>query len=106
MSDTARKAVITTAQVQEALDRVNANYKTLYPEWLSYEFDKGHRGRGFAQYNPDGSIVRSFDTKEDALGYFTSYADGMDAVLVVLPKAETPESKPKTTRKPAETNAA
>lgn len=90
MSDTStRKPVITTVQVQEALDRVNANYKTLDPKFLSFEFDKGARGKGFALYTASGDVARSFDTKEDALVWANTFADGMVAVMSTLPKPKT-----------------
>lgn len=108
MSDAARKAVITTAQVQAALQAVNDNYRTIHPEWKNTEFDKGARGKGFAEYAQDGTVVRTFETKEDAYVHYSTFAEGMKAVMVYLPKPESEATadKPKTTRKPAQSNAA
>lgn len=108
-----RKAVVTTAQVQAAFaNYVAALVKIGDNGSVDNEFDKGFRGRGFAEYNIKGEVVRSFDTKEDALTFYSLTANGMWVVLDVLSK--TPEErpalkaeesapvKPATTRKTAE----
>lgn len=103
MSD--RKAVVTTVQVQDALSKVNDNYKFVLPDWKDTEFDKGARGKGFAEYDQSGSVIRSFDTKEDALKFYTQFAAGQASMMVYLPKSD--EKAPrkaaaKAAEKPAE----
>ena len=79
---TTRKAVVTTAQVQEAFaSYVLAHVRNGDDTKNSNEFDKGLRGRGFAEYTGNGLVVRTFDTKEDALTYYSLLAEGMWKVL-------------------------
>jgi hypothetical protein len=102
---TARKAVVTTAQVQEALN----NYKTVTAELgnthaQSWEFDKGARGKGFAVYS-DNDVVMPFETKEEALNHFGTYVkvarEVIDMIKVQQASAAQEESKPKTTTRKA-----
>src|SRR6478736_6586710 len=85
MSEATRKAVVTTAQVQEALN--------LYTQTLSsvsglpvegLEFDKGARGKGFAVYNSKGDVVDTFETKEDAYVKFTNWHTVASQVLSLI----------------------
>lgn len=109
MSDATRKAVVTTAQVQESLN--------LYTQTLSsvsglpvegLEFDKGARGKGFAVYNSKGDVVDSFETKEEAYVKFTNWhtvASQVTGLIAerALREAEAAKTEtPKTTRKPTE----
>ena len=114
MSEATRKAVVTTAQVQEALN--------LYTQTLSsvsglpvegLEFDKGARGKGFAVYNSKGDVVDTFETKEDAYVKFTNWHTVASQVLSLIAdraqreQAESDAAKAaKTARKPAEKLAA
>lgn len=77
MSDTtARKAIITTAQVQTALDSMVALKSEITGETLPVlSFDKGARGKGFAVYSTDDSVVHSFDSKEEAYNMFTVWVE-------------------------------
>lgn len=105
---TTRKAVVTTVQVQAAFaNYVAALVKIGDSGSVDNEFDKGFRGRGFAEYNAKGEVVRSFDTKEDALTYYSLLAEGMWRVLDTLSsetvskpavEAEGTEAKPATRR--------
>lgn len=84
MSDAkVRKAVVTTAQVQDALaayNNVRANLAGLEtPD--AQEFDKGFRGKGFATYNSDGSVERSWDTKDDALSFYSTWTEVANEVV-------------------------
>lgn len=79
MSD--RKAVITTAQVQEALAEMNTLKTEIGLPVLGTEFDKGARGKGFALYNATGSVVQSFDTKEAAFNLFSSFTEIGNVIL-------------------------
>jgi hypothetical protein len=111
MSDSTRKAVITTAQVQEALNTFTKTLATVSGQKVEpLEFDKGARGKGFAVYAEDGSVIDTFDTKEDAYVKYVNWVTVAEQVLSLIAArpAETPEteSKPKATRKPAQTDAA
>lgn len=82
MSDTtARKAVVTTAQVQAVLDYVNTMLHKLDNTHIGTEFDQGGRRGGFAEYRADDSTVRMFTTKAEALEFYTAFAAGMETVL-------------------------
>lgn len=81
MSDTTRKAVVTTAQVAEAFAHYVAAHTVVGVDKTSHEFDKGHRGKGFAEYDGTGAVVRSFETKEDALTEYSKVAEGMWLVI-------------------------
>lgn len=110
MSDTARKAVVTTAQVRDAFaSYASALVLVGQPEVAGNEFDKGLRGRGFAEYDAAGNVVRTFETKDDALNFYGLSAAAMWVVLdyvqknVVADESEaTPEVPAKTTRKAAD----
>lgn len=87
---TARKAVVTTEQVRAAFaSYVLANVRNGDNTIQDNEFDKGARGRGFAEYTGKGIVVRNFDTKDEALTYYGLLAEGMWRVLDKLPQAET-----------------
>lgn len=104
MSDTARKAVITTAQVQEALNTFTRTLATVSGQEVeTLEFDKGARGKGFAVYAKDGSVRDSFETKEDAYVKYTNWTTVAEQVLALIAArpAET-DDKAKTARKPAD----
>jgi hypothetical protein len=89
MTDTTtRKAVVTTAQVTEAFASYVAALTRIGQNISDHEFDKGFRGRGFAEYDGKGNVVRSFDTKEDALTTYGLTAKGMWLVLDTLPTPE------------------
>lgn len=79
---TARKAVVTTAQVRDAFaSYASALVKVGQESVASHEFDKGARGRGFAEYDGAGNVVQSFETKDDALNHYSLIAKGMWIVL-------------------------
>lgn len=91
-----RKAVVTTAQVQAALDDMNILRSEIGLPVGGTVFDKGLRGKGFAVY-ADGSdtaaAVTSYETKEDALREFSAFVEigniilGASNVKVVKPAA-------------------
>lgn len=83
MSETTkvRKAVVTTAQVAEAFASYASAQKVIGNDILSHEFDKGFRGKGFAEYDGTGAVVRTFETKEDALSHYGLLAEGMWLVI-------------------------
>lgn len=111
MSD--RKAVITTAQVQSALDDMNNLRREIGLPVTGTVFDKGARGKGFATY-VDGSdtapSVQYFDTKEAAYILFSTFVEvgntilGASNVQVVKPEpAKAPaKTASKTAEKPSE----
>lgn len=102
MSENTRKAVVTTAQVQAAFDRYKAAHKVIGTDLDGSEFDKGARGKGFAEYDAQGAVSRSFDSKEDALTHYGLVATGMWTVIHAA-KLENQESE--TTDKPAKRTA-
>lgn len=91
MSDTtARKAVVTTAEVQTILRAVNENYRQFVPDYPMTEFDRGGRRGGFAEYGVNDTIVRTFTTKDEALSFYTAFLEGMNAVIAAgVVKAQT-----------------
>lgn len=74
MSENTRKAVVTTTQVQLALN----NYTEVRSELSgngreTLEFDKGGRGmKPFATYNGN-DVVAQWDTKEQARDFYASW---------------------------------
>jgi hypothetical protein len=95
-----RKAVVTLAQVQTAFSAYAGVKAEIGTPVSGHSFDKGPRGRGFAEYDAADSIVRTFEGKEDALTFYSRYTEVarevIDAPLVSLTKptesdAETPE---------------
>lgn len=94
-----RKAVITTAQVQAAVDKYTETLSTISGETaVKMEFDKGARGKGFAVYNKAGDVVDTFETKEDAYVKFTNWVTVATQVLS-LQQNRKPEEPAKTVRK-------
>jgi hypothetical protein len=94
MSENTRKAVVTTAQVQEALKNYNsvrANLAGLEtPD--AQEFDKGARGKGFATYNADGSVDRPWETKDEALSFYSTWTQvANDVIKLQAFKANAPK---------------
>lgn len=81
MAENTRKAVVTTAQVQEAFSRYQAAHRVVGTDLSGHEFDKGARGKGFAEYDGAGNVVRSFESKEDALTLYSLTAEGMWLVI-------------------------
>ena len=105
MSDATRKAVVTTAQVQEALNAFTKTLSTVSGQPESpMEFDKGNRGKGFATYDKSGNAIEQYDTKEDAYVKFTNWVTVAEQVLSLIaarPAEEVKEPAKKTTQKPA-----
>lgn len=104
-STSTRKAVVTTAQVQAAINR----YETVKAELsgtpaVGLVFDKGARGKGFALYDPKDVVVNTFETKEEALLHFTRWVEVAEEIVLLQATAKQTETK--TTRKPAEKPAA
>lgn len=99
MSDSTRKAVVTTLQVQAAINR----YETVKAELsglpaVGLTFDKGARGKGFALYDPKDVVVNSFETKEEALLHFTRWVEVAEAVVLIQAERKAREdAAPKTT---------
>jgi hypothetical protein len=88
MTDTkVRKAVVTTAQVNDALSA----YVKLYSEVSgqespALELDRGPRGgQPFAVYvKGSDTIVKGFDTKDSALAFYSNYVDVAQEILGAL----------------------
>ncbi len=98
MSETkTRKAVVTTAEVQTAVNNYTATRATLTGKDAEVlEFDKGARGKGFATYDAAGAVVANWETKEDALSFYGTWVKVATEVLS-LQQTRKPETK-----KPAE----
>ena len=73
--NTARKAVVTTAQVQEKVNLYAEVRKEIagLEKVETFEFDKGMRGKGFATYDSDGNVVETFEGKEEALTFYNTW---------------------------------
>lgn len=98
MTEKIRKAVVTTAEVQEALSeylRVRAELSgTEQSEAL--EFDKGARGKGFATYDSSGTAVKTWETKEEAREFYATWTRVASEVLSAIAdraRRETEEKK-------------
>lgn len=81
MTDVTRKAVITTAQVQEALNNMNALKSEIGLPVLGTVFDKGARGKGFAVYTDKDAQVETFETKEAAYVNFSTFVEVGNTIL-------------------------
>lgn len=109
MSESTRKAVITTAQVQAALTEFTKTLSVISGQEVeTLEFDKGSRGKGFAVYAKDGSVKDTFETKEEAHVKYTNWVTVATQVLALqqgrtdnAKKAETPKAASKASEKPA-----
>lgn len=88
MSENTRKAVVTTAEVVAAFDRYKTALSVIGEDLSEHEFDKGFRGRGFAQYDSNGDVVESFDTKEAALTKYNGLSEGMWLVINAAVKGD------------------
>lgn len=76
-----RKAIVSLDAVREAF----ASYASVREEiglpTTGHTFDRGARGKGYAQYNSADMIVRTFDTKEDALTFYSRYSEVAREIL-------------------------
>jgi hypothetical protein len=104
MSENARKAVITTAQVQTALDKASEVRATLTGKPVeALTFDKGARGKGFAVYTANDTVVTSFETKEEAFIHYNRWAEVATEVLGLIETNKSVEVVP--AKAPAKTPA-
>lgn len=82
MTDTkTRKAIVTLADVQEAFKGYAAVRSNIGMPVTGHSFDRGARGKGFAQYDQADGIVRTFDTKEDAHIFYSRYVEVAQEVM-------------------------
>ncbi len=108
MSEATRKAVVTTAMVQEALNSYAVSVGDITGNKPELEFDKGFRGKGFAVYSGE-TVVKSFETKEQARDFYLNWTIVAGEVLTLIAdrklaeiQAEKPsETAPKAPRKVA-----
>lgn len=102
MSDATRKAVVTTAQVQAALAsylKVRADLAGLKAPEVQ-EFDKGHRGKGFATYDAQGAVLSTWETKDAALAFYSSWvAVSAEVITLQTFKANAPKEEKATSTK-------
>lgn len=75
MAESTRKAVVTLAQVSEAFGEYVKIKGIIGDSLTGHTFDRGNRGKGFAQYDQGDNTVRTFDTKEDALTFYGRYVE-------------------------------
>lgn len=75
MQENTRKAVVTLAQVGEAFAAYLAVKADMGQPITGHTFDRGNRGRGFAEYDSNDSTVRTFDTKEEAHTFYGRYSE-------------------------------
>ncbi len=85
MSETkTRKAVVTTAEVQEGLSLYLATREAISgAKAEKQEFDKGARGKGFATYDASGAVVKTWETKEEALSFYAGWVEVAKDVLAM-----------------------
>lgn len=106
MSDTTRKAVVTTAQVQAAVkEYTTAIAEISGQDRVEMDFDKGFRGKGFATYDGE-TVVKTFDTKEQALDFYATWVKVAGEVVTLIAErkareAEAEKAAPKAPRKVA-----
>ena len=103
-----RKAVITTAQVQEALNEMNTLKAEIGLPVLGNSFGKGARGMGFAVYTDESAtaqVVESFSDKESAYVKFSQFVEVGNIILgashVKVVKPEPAKTVKKATEQPA-----
>ena len=75
MAENTRKAVVTLAQVAEAFASYVKVKGIIGDSLAGHTFDRGNRGKGFAQYDSTDRAVRTFETKEDALTFYSRYVE-------------------------------
>jgi hypothetical protein len=101
MTQNTRKAVVTIAQVSEAFADYAEIRKFIGQPVAAHSFDKGPRGKGFAQYDGNDSVVRLFDSKEDALTFYGRYVEVAREVMAALGR-EVPVNAPEATSEASE----
>lgn len=84
MTEKARKAVVTLADVQEAFSLYKAVKADMGAPILGNAFDRGLRGKGFAEYDATDSIVRTFEGKEEAQTFYGRYAEIAREVMAAV----------------------
>lgn len=70
-----RKAIVSLTEVQEAFTAYGQVRAEIGADVSGHTFDRGARGKGFAQYDAGDNIVRSFEGKEEALNFFRRYVE-------------------------------
>lgn len=79
-----RKAVVKMEDVKVAFAAYVGIRQAVIGDVQGHSFDKGFRGRGFAQYDSNDNVVRTFESREDALNYYKNWADIASEVLVAI----------------------
>lgn len=97
MSEKARKTVVTLANVQEAFSIYRAVKADMGAPIIGHSFDRGNRGKGFAEYDNNDNTIRTFETKEEAQVFYGRYAEiareVMTAVGHAVPVTEAQEER-------------
>lgn len=107
MSNTTRKVAVVTSQVQSALAQYASTREMIgLKDTTGHEFDKGLRGKGFAQYDSNGNVVRTFETKDEAFAHYNGWTVTALEVLKAVGHQELAESKGETAKKATEKAAA
>lgn len=81
MSEKTRKTVVTLEMVRTAFAAYAAIKAQIGTNVSNHSFDRGARGKGFAEYDATDHVVRTFDSKEDALTFYSRYVDVASEVL-------------------------
>ena len=81
MSEKARKTVVTLEMVRTAFAAYAVVKSQIGMDVSDHSFDRGARGKGFAEYDGTDRVVRTFDSKDDALVFYSRYVDVASEVL-------------------------
>lgn len=76
-----RKSIVTLEMVREVFTAYGLVRARIGMPVVGHSFDKGPRGKGFAQYDATDSIVRSFEGKEEAHTFYVRYVEVAQEVL-------------------------
>lgn len=77
----ARKAIVTLEMVREVFTAYGLIRARIGMPVVGHTFDKGPRGKGFAQYDATDTIVRTFEGKEEAHTFYVRYVEVAEEVL-------------------------
>lgn len=98
MQESTRKAVITLAQVQEVFTAYLGVRSDMGQPSTGHTFDRGNRGKGFAEYSATDSTVRTFDTKEEAHTFYSRYSEIAREVMTAVGHVPAPQESEESTQ--------
>lgn len=100
-----RKRITTLAEVTEAFNAYRDLKVSIGADVSGHSFDRGLRGKGYAEYNAADTIVRTFDGKDEALSFYSRYVEVAREIMSAIgyradnSNAEALESVPEGTDK-------